>query len=120
MPLHRPVTDEEVAEGVVADVALVRRPARVGVHAEHVIRRARIVRVDLVGAVVRPAPLPALFDLGEVVDLCHPPRIAAGRRRPDQVLVRPQASCWYLFAAALAADAQPGGSTSSVTVPALV
>ena len=45
--LHRAVADDQVAERVVADVAHVRRPARVRVHAEDVERRARVVVVDL-------------------------------------------------------------------------
>ena len=60
--LHRPEADERVAEGVIADVALVGGPTWVRVHAEHVISSARIVSVDLVGALFGPAPLPALFD----------------------------------------------------------
>ena len=55
LAVHRPVPDEEIAEGVVADVALVRRTARVRVHAKHVRRRARVVRVHLVGVLVGPA-----------------------------------------------------------------
>ena len=69
--LHRALADEEVTEGVVADVALVGRPARVRVHAEHVVRRARVVVVDLVGALLGPAPLPFGLDGLGVVLLRH-------------------------------------------------
>ena len=64
---HRLVADEDVAEGVVADVTLVRGTARIGVHAEHVVRRSGVVIVDLVGAPLGPLGLPAVLDLGEVV-----------------------------------------------------
>ena len=47
LALHRPLTDEQVAEGVVADVALVGRSARIRVHAEHVGGGAGVVVVDL-------------------------------------------------------------------------
>ena len=69
--LHRPIPDEHVAEGVVADVALVRRPARVGVHAQDVVGRTGVVGVDLVGAVLLPTSLPAGLHLPEVVSVGH-------------------------------------------------
>ena len=69
--LHGPLPHQQVSEGVVADVALVGGAARVGVHAEDVVRRAGVVVVDLVRAFLSPAPLPfGLHGLG-VVRLCH-------------------------------------------------
>ncbi len=65
--LHRPVPDQDVAKGVVADVALVGGPTWVGVHAKHVVRRPGVVELYPVGAVLVPAPLPALFNLAKVV-----------------------------------------------------
>ena len=59
LPVHRAVPDEKIAERVVADVALVGRPARVRVHAKDVRGRARVVHVHLVGVLVDPALLPA-------------------------------------------------------------
>ena len=52
-------------------MALVGRPTRIGVHAEGVVRRARIVVIDLIGALIGPAFLPLLFDRLRVVHLCH-------------------------------------------------
>ena len=78
--LHGALADQQVTEGVVADVALMGGAARVGVHAEHVVGRARVVVVDLVGAVVGPAPLPFGLDRLGVVLLCHDP--PGYRRRP--------------------------------------
>ncbi len=69
--VHRPVADDEVAEGVVPHVALVGRPAGVGVHAEGVEGRARVVGLDLVGALVPPPGLPLLLYLLDVVGLGH-------------------------------------------------
>ena len=76
--LHRAMPYEHVTEGVVADVALMGRPARVGVHAQHVVGRPRIVEIDPVGAVLVPAPLPALLDLAKVVCL-HATRLVGLR-----------------------------------------
>ena len=67
--LHGAVAHQEVAEGVVADVALVGRAARVGVHAQDVLRRAGVVGVDLVEAARRPSA---------AATSARPP----GRRRP--------------------------------------
>ena len=94
LAVHRPVPDEQVTERVVADVALVSRPARVRVHAQHVRSGARVVQVHLVGVLVGPALLPALLDLLSVVCPDHPRsvtgadqptpgRAAARRRSPD-------------------------------------
>ncbi len=69
VPQHGPMTDQQVTEGVVADVAHVRRARRVRVHAEHVPGRTGIGGIDLVGALVGPALLPLLLHLD-------------GRRRP--------------------------------------
>ncbi len=66
--VHGAVADDQVAEGVVAHVAHVGRPRRVGVHAQHVVVRARVVVVDLVGALSRQR-------------CCHRPRWPARRRR---------------------------------------
>jgi hypothetical protein len=71
LALHGAVPDQQVAEGVVADVPHVGRTRRVGVHGEHVRRRPGIVGIDLVGALVSPALLPLLLDLDDVVGPCH-------------------------------------------------
>ena len=63
LALHGAVAGEEVAEGVVADVAHVRRTGGVRVHAQHVAARAGVVVVDFVGAALTPVRLPARFDL---------------------------------------------------------
>ena len=55
---HGLVANDQVTEGVVAHVPLVRRPRRVGVHAQRVELLPGIVVVDLVGAVLRPVALP--------------------------------------------------------------
>ncbi len=52
---HGAVADQQVTEGVVADVAHVGRAGGIGVHAEHVPGRAGVVGVDLVGTVGRPS-----------------------------------------------------------------
>ncbi len=65
--LHRSVPDQDVTEGVVADVSLVSGTAGVGIHAQHVVGRSRVVEVDPVGPVFIPAPLPAHFGLAKVV-----------------------------------------------------
>ena len=69
--LHGAVPDEQVAEGVVPDVALVGGPARVGVHAQDVLRRARVVGIDLVEAAVGPALLPLALDFLHVIGPRH-------------------------------------------------
>ncbi len=71
LALHRPLTNKQVTERVVADVTLVGRSTRVGVHAEHVGGGARVVVVDLVGALFGPASLPFGLDRLGVVLLCH-------------------------------------------------
>ena len=68
---HGPLADDQVPEGVVADVALVGGAARVGIHAQHVQRRPGVVVVDLIGAISGPAVLPLLLDRLWVVRLCH-------------------------------------------------
>ena len=70
--LHGAVTHEQVPEGVVPDVALVGGPARVGVHAQDVLRRARVVGVDLVDVAVSPALLPLQLDFLDVIGPRHP------------------------------------------------
>ena len=75
--LHRAEADDRIADGVVADVALMCRPARIGVHAQHVVGGPRIVIVDLVGTPRGPALLPARLDLFEVVVLNHRFRLTA-------------------------------------------
>ena len=77
MALHRAVAYEDVAEGVVPDVALVGGAARVRVHAQHVVGRSRIVEIDTIRAVLLPAPLPALLDFAKVVSL-HEDRLVGG------------------------------------------
>ena len=69
LAVHRPVADQQVPEGVVAHVAHVGRPARVGVHAQDVGLRAGVVVVDLVGPLVPPTGLPAGLDLRRLVRL---------------------------------------------------
>ncbi len=69
--LHGAVANEQVPEGVVADVALMGRPARVGVHAQHVLRGAGIVGIDLVEMAVSPALLPLELDFLHVVGARH-------------------------------------------------
>ena len=78
---HGAVADQQVTEGVVADVAHVGRAGRVGVHGEHVPGRAGVVGVHLVGALVGPAPLPLLLDFDDVVGPCHGSRSYRGRGR---------------------------------------
>ncbi len=69
MALHGGVPDEDVAEGVVADVALVGWTARIGIHAQHVVGRPRVVELDPERAVLVPAPLPARLYLPKVVSV---------------------------------------------------
>ncbi len=69
--LHRLVAAEDVAEGVVPDVAHVDRPRRIRVHAQVVELRARIALVDLVRAALVPDPLPLGLDGLDVVALAH-------------------------------------------------
>ena len=72
---HGAVPDEQVAHGVVADVAHMSRTTRVGVHGEHVVGRPGIVVVDLVCAFVEPVLLPAGLEGLGVVAVGHPPRL---------------------------------------------
>ena len=62
-PLHGPVPHQEVAEGVVPHMALMGRPARVGVHAKDVLRGASVVGVDLDRAPRRPSALCHFFSI---------------------------------------------------------
>ena len=87
--VHRAVADVEVAEGVVADVAHVRRTARVRVHAQRVPVGAGVVVVDLVGAVLGPVGLPLLLDHLGVVAVSHRPDIVRGGRRTPCARSRP-------------------------------
>ena len=86
LALHGLVPDHQVAEGVVAHVALVGRAGRVGVHAEGVEGRSRVVVVDLVGPLVAPALLPLALDRLDVVGPCHRrvmlPPVGPGPARP--------------------------------------
>ncbi len=70
--LHGPVTDQKITERVVPDVALVGGAARVGVHAQDVLGRTRVVGIDLVGALLGPQPLPLLLDLLDIEGPGHP------------------------------------------------
>ncbi len=88
VPVHRAVARDQVAEGVVPDVAHVRLPARIGVHAERVVVGSRVVVVDLVGALVAPARLPLGLDRLDVVALCHPGIVSTGPRPPETVPTR--------------------------------
>ncbi len=75
LALHGLVADGQVAEGVVPDVALVRRPGGVGVHAQRVELLPGIVVVDLVGALVVPVALPLTLHCDHVVRACHGTRV---------------------------------------------
>ena len=68
---HGPMANQQVPEGVVANVAHMGRTRWIGVHGEHVPGWARVIGVHLVGALVGPAPLPLLLDLDDVVRSCH-------------------------------------------------
>ncbi len=68
---HGAMADEQVPEGVVADMALMGRPARVRVHAQHVLRGAGVVGVDLVEVAVGPALLPLELHFLHVVGARH-------------------------------------------------
>ena len=68
---HGPMANQQIPEGVVADVAHMGGTRRVGVHGEHVPGWAGVIGVDLVGALVGPALLPLLLDLDDVVRSCH-------------------------------------------------
>ena len=72
--LHPAVAHDQVAEGVVAHVAHVRPPARVGVHRQHVVLGLRIPRIDLVGPLRGPPLLPLPLDGLRVVALGHCPK----------------------------------------------
>ena len=86
--VHGAVADDQVAEGVVAHVTLVGRPARVRVHAQHVERGPGVVVLDLVGAASVPAVLPLALDLLDVVRLgCHAGSHGRGRARPILLLL---------------------------------
>src|SRR5947209_10680681 len=74
---------DQVAERVVAHVPLVRRPARVRVHAQAVEARPRVVVVDLIRPALSPVVLPLLLDRLNVVGRSHGSMlIAAIRFRP--------------------------------------
>ena len=67
LALHGLVANDQVTEGVVADVPLVRRPRRVGVHAQRVELLPRVVVGDLVGALVDPVTLPLALHRIDVI-----------------------------------------------------
>ena len=71
LAVHGPVADQQVTEGVVAHVAHVGRPTRVGVHAQHVGLGPGVVVLDLVGALLEPPGLPARLDHGRLVGLAR-------------------------------------------------
>ena len=75
LALHGLVADGQVAEGVVPDVALVRRPRGIGVHAQRVELLPGVVVVDLVGALVVPVALPFALHRIDVVRACHRTRV---------------------------------------------
>ena len=75
LALHGLVADGQVAEGVIPDVALVRRPGGVGVHAQRVELLPGVVVVDLVGALVVPVALPFALHCIDVVRACHATRV---------------------------------------------
>ncbi len=64
-------SDNKVAENVVTHVTLVGRSRRVRVHAQSVETLARIVVIDLVGAVIEPARLPFLLNGIDVKRASH-------------------------------------------------
>ena len=68
---HGLVANHQVTEGVVADVALVRGTRGVGVHAQGEVALARVVVVDLVGALVEPTGLPFLLYCCDVKGAGH-------------------------------------------------
>src|SRR5215469_1544445 len=70
------VARDDVAHRVVADVADVQFPRRIGKHLEHVIFRARRVGLDLEALALAPDPLPVLFVFFRVVPR-HRARAAA-------------------------------------------
>ena len=78
---HRLVADHEVAEGVVAHVALVGGARRVGVHAQGVEALTGVVVVDLVIALVEPARLPLLFNCRDIEWAGH--HDILGKERPS-------------------------------------
>ena len=78
IPQHGAVSDQQIAERVVADMTHVGGTGRVGVHGEHVPGRAGIIGVHLVGAFVRPQALPLLLDLENVIGPCHGSRSYRG------------------------------------------
>src|ERR1019366_282764 len=75
---HRLVANGQVTERVVAHMALVCRPGRVGIHAQRVELFARVVVVDLVRPCFLPMPLPLLFNADDVVRPSHPTRVGEG------------------------------------------
>ena len=144
LALHGLVADGQVAEGVVADVALVGRPRGVGVHAQRVELLPRVVVVDLVGALVVPVALPLALHRVDVVRACHATRVGdtpvgsgagsgcPGRGRPELGAavrggrdgprrVSPTASVdlhhWGRSSAGRAPDWQSGGSWVQVPSP---
>ena len=68
---HRLVANDEVSEGVVADVSLVGRSRGVRVHAKGVEALARIVIVDFVETRLTPPLLPLAFQLHNIKRACH-------------------------------------------------
>ena len=82
LALHGLVADGQVTEGVVAHVALVGGPGRVGVHAQRVVLRPGVVVVDLVGALLLPAALPLPLDASTSYARAIPPGYARPRWLP--------------------------------------
>ena len=81
---HGLVAAGQVAERVVADVPLMGGSRGVGVHAQGVELLARVVVVDLVGALFLPVALPLPFHRIDVVPPCHATRVGDTRNDPDQ------------------------------------
>ena len=75
LALHGLVPNGQVTEGVVANVALVRRARGVGVHAQRVVLVPGVVVVDLVGPLLFPEALPLLLNRLDVVRACHATRV---------------------------------------------
>ena len=80
LALHGLVANDQVTEGVVAHVALVRRPRGVGVHAQRVELLPGVVVVDLVGALLGPVALPLRLHRVDVVGACHATRVGDASR----------------------------------------
>jgi len=71
LAVHGLVANHQVTEGVVTDMALVRRPGGVGVHAQGVETLTIVVVVDFVGPLAEPPGLPLLLNCTDVKGAGH-------------------------------------------------